>query len=987
MSIWRAIARVGLLGVLVTTTATRAQRAADVTGDRLTGFVLPIEPVASGIDITALRARAWVIDDTKRLLLDGGVRIRVGGYDIQGDTAVLWLNRIPSAGGLINQLAVYLPKVDNPTNRSGLGVSGTDVLLTASARGPVTLDVARLDDRPPPTTGLLRLAERRLAASLRRLLREPLPRLSSLPQIDQPQPPEPATPRPGGPLVPPKPASPGVSQGRPPAGAVDTPPLFAAEGTVWFSWDELNVVSGLDENIITATGSIVAQYVATGGDDRWSELTLTAERAVVFADPGPLDTMLSGRVDANTLRGIYLEGNVVATARNGEYTVRAPQMYYDFVTGQAIMVDAILRTYNRQRGVPIFARAQELRQVAANQWKADRARVSTSEFFTPHFAIGARQVTVTQRPGVEADDESTLFFESRDNTLEVEGVPLLYWPKFAGTAEDVALRGFEVGYRETDGVRILTEWDPFALLGIERPRGVDATVRADGFTKRGAGGGLDLTYNAAAAIGQVDLYYLYDTGIDRTSSGLDVDPTNDNRGLALWSHRHELGENWIAWVDLSYISDETFVTTWREEDFYDRREYETAGYLRYTGHNSAFDALLKYDINNFISNSYLLASRGYQVEKVPELTYRRYGDSLFNDHVTYSGETRLSRLRFSFQEGTPSQLGVRPGAFGPGIGPNDSISAAFIAAGFPAGYVARFDSRHEFAMPVRAGPVKITPYVVGRLTAWGDDFESFSADAQDTRVFAATGVRLNTLLQHVDNSVESRLFDLHRLRTIFEPRLTAWYGYTDVPDGALPVYDEGVESIGGASVVEIGLNTTIQTQRGGPGRWRSVDVLKLDASLVMNSGDANRESPTPQFFEYRPEYSQFGDHVFGAATWTISDSFAVLGQATYDLDNSLLARGSIGTNLQHTPLLSSYVEYRFIDANNTKLLGVGWQYELTSKYDVRLLPQWDFVANDFRAITVILVRRFPDFDFTVRVTRDEITDQTTLGASLDLVEF
>ena len=117
------------------------------------------------------------------------------------------------------------------------------------------------------------------------------------------------------------------------------------------------------------------------------------------------------------------------------------------------------------------------------------------------------------------------------------------------------------------------------------------------------------------------------------------------------------------------------------------------------------------------------------------------------------------------------------------------------------------------------------------------------------------------------------------------------------------------------------------------------------------------------------------------------EHFAVLGQATYDLDNSLLARGSIGTNLQHTPLLSSYVEYRFIDANNTKLLGVGWQYELTSKYNVRLAPQWDFVANDVRAITIILVRKFPDFDFTVRVTRDEITDQTTLGASLDLVEF
>ena len=983
----RAITCVGLIGVLVTTTAARAQGAADVTGDRLTGFVLPIEPIDGGIDITALRAWAWVIDDTRRLLLDGGVRIRVGGYDIQGDTAVVWLNRIDSRAGLISQLAVYLPDVRSPANRSGLGVSGTNVLMTASTRGPVTLDVARLIDRPPPRSGMLRHAERRLAASLQPLLAEPLPPLSYLPQIDQPRPAAPAVPQPGGTPVPPAPPKPPKPQRvHVPSEGVETQPLFGAAGTVWFSWNELSVSSGEDENIITATGSIVVQYIADGGDDRWSQITLTAQRAVVFADPGPLDAMLTGRVDAGTLRGIYLEGNAVATAGDGEYTVRAPQMYYDFDTGQAVMVDAILRTYSREHGFPMFARAKELRQVAANQWTAERATVSTSEFFTPHFAIGARKVTVTQRPGAEGED-STLYFESRDNTLEVEGVPLLYWPKFAGTADDVPLRGLEVGYQKNDGVRIRTEWDPFVLLGMEKPQGIDAAVKLDGFSKRGAGGGIDLTYDLSAVMGEVDLYYLHDTGIDRTSSGLDVKPPGENRGLALWSHRQTLSEDWYVTADLSYISDETFITSWREKDFFNRREYETGAYLRYTGHNSAFDTLIKYDINDFISNSYLLASRAYLVEKVPELTYRRFGDSLFDDLLTYSSETRLSRMRFSFQEGTPNQLGVRPATFGPGFGPDDSISAAFIAAGFPTGYVNRFDARHEVAMPVRAGPVNITPYVVGRFTTWSGAVESFSADAKDTRIFAAVGVRINTQVQHIDNTVENRLFDLHRLRTIIEPRLTAWHGYTDVPDGALPVYDQGVESIGGGSIVEIGLQTTWQTQRGGPGRWRSVDVLKIDTSLVVNSGDVNRESPTPQFFAYRPEYSQFGDHVQAAATWTISDSLSVVGQATYDLDNDVVARGSIGTRLQHTPLLSTFVEYRFIDADDTKLLGVGWQYDITSKYNVLLSPQWDFVANEFRAISIAVVRRFPDFSFTVRVRQDQISDLTTIGASLDLVEF
>ena len=118
---WRAIARAGLLGVLVVAPTARAQRTAANTGDRLTGFVLPVEPIQTGISLSALRAWAWTVQDTKRLLLTGGVRVHIGGYELRGDTAVVWINRIPSAQGLINQIAVYFDYVDSPASRSGLG--------------------------------------------------------------------------------------------------------------------------------------------------------------------------------------------------------------------------------------------------------------------------------------------------------------------------------------------------------------------------------------------------------------------------------------------------------------------------------------------------------------------------------------------------------------------------------------------------------------------------------------------------------------------------------------------------------------------------------------------------------------------------------------------------------------------------------------------------------------------------------------------------
>ena len=166
-----------------------------------------------------------------------------------------------------------------------------------------------------------------------------------------------------------------------------------------------------------------------------------------------------------------------------------------------------------------------------------------------------------------------------------------------------------------------------------------------------------------------------------------------------------------------------------------------------------------------------------------------------------------------------------------------------------------------------------------------------------------------------------------------------------------------------------------------------MDVLTLDTALTLNSGDVNKESPSPQFFDYRPEYSQFGDHVAASAQWLLSDSFSLVGRGTYDLDLSVIARGSLGAELRHTPLLSTHVEFRYLDASNNELLGIGWRYQLTPKYTVQIDPEWDLRANDFRAIGITVTRSFPEFDLIVRVRHDEIEDDTIVGASLGRVLF
>ena len=194
----RTVAVLSWLAVSCTPAA--AQQVIPITGDQLSGFVLPIEPLAGDIRLEALRAWAWDVDDTKRLLLQGEVKVHIGRHTFDSDAAVVWINRIPSAEGLINQIAVYFDHVDDPAKRAGLGVSGRQLLLTASARGIVELNVALLDRQQPRPSSFVDQAQRRLAKYLQRLLAQPPP-LEGRPQIEAAAPVESPRPTPGGPIA------------------------------------------------------------------------------------------------------------------------------------------------------------------------------------------------------------------------------------------------------------------------------------------------------------------------------------------------------------------------------------------------------------------------------------------------------------------------------------------------------------------------------------------------------------------------------------------------------------------------------------------------------------------------------------------------------------------------------------------------------------------------------------------------------------------
>ena len=73
--------------------------------------------------------------------------------------------------------------------------------------------------------------------------------------------------------------------------------------------------------------------------------------------------------------GVYLEGHVLV--RQGERTIRAQRVYYDFRHERALILDGVLRTIERQRRVPLYLRAREIRQLSEKEFLAKKATLTS----------------------------------------------------------------------------------------------------------------------------------------------------------------------------------------------------------------------------------------------------------------------------------------------------------------------------------------------------------------------------------------------------------------------------------------------------------------------------------------------------------------------------------------------------------------------------------------------------------------------------------
>jgi len=666
---------------------------------------------------------------------------------------------------------------------------------------------------------------------------------------------------------------------------------------------------------------------------------------------GPIAPGEKGRVQA-----VYLEGDVVLSL--GHRFVRAERLYYDFEHDRALLLDAVFRADVPARQIPLYVRAAEIRQLSAREFAADKAIVTTSEFYTPSYHVGADRVYVRDLTRRDAEGRSVGpiagAYEMRNTTLNVEGLPLLWWPYSKGSLEssETLLRRISSGYSSKRGYELESAWYLFNLLGIQPPEGFDATLLLDYFSRRGPAVGANVDYARERYYGLLRSYFIYDQGEDTLGPlrRREEEPSTPTRGRALWRHRHYLPYDWELTLEASYASDPYFLEEYEKSEWFEGKEQETAIYLKRAKGVQALTFLANWRLLDFVT----------QTEHLPEAAYRRIGDTFLSPLVLYH-ESRIGEVRYlpddrhHFQRRDFSNLSRTDLTF-------------------------RADLRQEAELPLKLGPLNLVPFGSVRGSYW--DGEALREGTM-WRGLGVYGVRGGTSFSRVFDQINSELLDIHRIRHIIKPDYALWWANSNTRSELLTPFDYGIETIDPFYGATLGLRQVWQTKRGPEGQRRTVDLLMFNLEMgLFGNTDGRHEGSNGYANPLRPENSRARNYLAGDLTYRLSDTTSLLYDFNFDLNDRSFDRHDVSLAIERSPRLSYVLGSRYAGDIEMSLLGGGYNYKLTEKHLTGLRAWWDADSGQFGEVTFSYVRKLPRWYLGVNFEYDNLSDDLSISLSL-----
>ena len=728
-------------------------------------------------------------------------------------------------------------------------------------------------------------------------------------------------------------------------------------------------------------GTVIGRfYLSQKQDEKGGLLEMQADNAVLFASgqqpPGKKGKGgVEGFLIRDDVRSIYLAGDVVLT--NGQRTIRADEIYYEFQTRRGIATNVVMRTFSATKGIPIYVRAEKLKLLAENELAFDDATVTTSEFYLPQISFNVSKATITDTTPTDERQggvtKSSFDARLHDVELKADDRTVFYWPYIRANLErpDLPIKSVHAGYDNTWGASLETRWYLARLLGLQEPEGTESTLALDYFSKRGFGAGVETEYQGENYLGRILGYIIHDTGEDRLGRHFtrkDLEPPRELRGRFRWQHRHFLPYEWQLTTEISYLSDENFLESFYRSEFNVGKEQETLVHLKRIEDNWGLAFLGKARINDFVN----------QLEELPTAEFHWTGQSLLNDTLTFYSDSQASRLR------------QRYASTGTIDGPEQFFSFA--------------TTRNEVDMPLDLGKARIVPFVAGTV-AYEDGLGFYreldgGMAERDYDVWSAeTGVRVSTQpYWRVFPNVQSQLWDLNQLRHVIRPSLTA-VGYTE-SDAVFEQRD----------TLHAGISQRLQTRRGIGDNQRTVDWMRLDVDVtwVNNSDDATAGAdrfiwnkpliPSINTFSSAiPLQDRRSSQIFGPRRnyvgadyiWRLSDTTAVLSDMNYDMQSGVVQQFNVGLSHLRWPNLQYYVGSRYLrrldngfGEHGSNAFTFAVTYVLDPRYTVVFSQQVDFDYGKTVRSDITLIRRYHRLYWGLTFSADESLDRQAVTISL-----
>jgi hypothetical protein len=746
------------------------------------------------------------------------------------------------------------------------------------------------------------------------------------------------------------------------------PPVLspAGEAAPQLEWD-------LEQNIGTVIGRF---YLYQKQDEKGGLLELQADNAVIFLSeeesPG------GNRKDATedmlmAMQAIYMSGDIVLT--NGQRTIRANEMYYDFQEKKAIAINAVMRNFDTRQGIPIYVRAAKLRQIAENEFVADDITLTTSEFYLPQVSLNASKIEITDTTIADQQEggESKSSYDARmhDVRLKMYNKTIFKWPYLRNNLQrpDLPIKSIHIGNDNIRGTFSETRWYLARLLGLQEPEGTDSTLALDYYSDRGFGGGIQTEYTRENYFGRILGYVIHDSGEDRLGRiRKNLEPDRELRGRFGFQHRQFLPHNWQLTAEASYLSDKNFLESFYRSEFYVGKEQETIVHAKRIEDNWGLSLLGKTRINDFVNT----------LEELPTAEFHWTGQSFFDDKLTFYSDTQASRLR---QRYDPSYI--------------DPGSEQFFSFA---------TTRNEVDMPLTMGKAKIVPFAAGTV-AYEDglgfyrELDGGLAEGQENVWFGETGFRASTEpYWKVYPNVKSELWDLNQMRHIIKPYLTA-VAYTQNDS----VFEQ-------RDTLNVGISQRLQTKRGLGDKQRNVDWMRLDMDVtwVNNSGDASAGPdkfiwnkpfipPINTFSRIIPQQDRRSTDLFGPRrnyigadySWLLSDTTAVLSDMNYDMQSGVVQQFNVGFSHLRWPNLQYYIGSRYLRrldngygeyGSNAFTFAV--TYVLDPRYTLVYSQQVDFDFGATIRSDLTLIRQYHRLYWGLTFSADESLDRQSIIFSL-----